>query len=79
LAGSSGCTPVNAWSVSSNIVAAPGLVCLQERDAIDQHHHQQQSAAAVLARRHLPSRHELPNRQIRSLVLYVDLVGSRPI
>jgi hypothetical protein len=30
-------------------VAAPGLMDIQERDAIDPYHHQQRSAAAVLA------------------------------
>jgi hypothetical protein len=45
--GSSGCTRMNAWSVSSNIVAAPGGG-FQERDAIGLHHHQQQSATVVL-------------------------------
>jgi hypothetical protein len=34
--------------VSSNIAPAPGLMGIQERDAIDLHRHQQQSAAAVL-------------------------------
>jgi hypothetical protein len=48
LVGSSGCTRAKASSVSSNIASAPGLVDVQERDAIDQHHPQQQSAAAVL-------------------------------
>ena len=36
--------------MSSNIAPAPGLVSVQERDAIDLHHHQQQTAAAVLGR-----------------------------
>jgi hypothetical protein len=53
-AGSSGCTRAKAWSVSSNIAPAPGLVGVQERDAIDLRHHQQQSAAAVLGPQSFP-------------------------
>jgi hypothetical protein len=57
LAGRSGYTRANAWSVNSNI-RRYWLVCFQERDPIEQHHHQQPSAAALLGQRNLKFNHQ---------------------